>query len=368
MALSKALQAVIVTAILILPLSIYLIINQWSKRSRIPLPPPTTITNLFLHPIKSCHGISVTSARLLPTGLDLDRQWMWVSYPDRKFLTIRQNARMTLIRPSYDSASDTLTITAPAPSSVDEKLTFTIPAHPSPTWLAENTHVQDATVWSTTMPTYEYPAALTHPFNAFFAQDVRLVYKPPISSSPRALVGNGSKKILGRAASTCFADLFPVLVGSEKSIAELNTRLAAQDEDVIGVTRFRPNILVDGVEPWAEDRWKTLRIVPAAAAASDAASTFYANVMHELVSESVVLDVVARCARCHVPNVDPETAVEHKRQPWDTLMKYRRVDPGIRFKPCFGMLCVPRKAAEVRVGMKVMVTEVTDGHRYIAGM
>ncbi|KAF2812530.1 uncharacterized protein BDZ99DRAFT_461201 [Mytilinidion resinicola] len=365
MALSNTFQAFIITAIFILPLSLYLVINQWSKRPKIPLPPPTTITNLFLHPIKSCHGIAVTSARLLPTGLDLDRQWMWVSYPDRKFLTIRQNARMTLIRPSYDPSSNTLTITAPAPDSMDEKLSFSIPAHPSAAWLAEHTTIQDATVWSTTMPTHEYDPAITHSFNAFFAQEVRLVYKPPVSSTPRALVGNGSPAHLGRAASTCFADLMPILVGSEASIAELNARLAAQDEATIGVTRFRPNILVAGTAPWAEDRWKTLRIVPEA----DAAATFYANVLHELGLEGVVLDVVARCARCHVPNVDPETAEEHKRQPWNTLMKYRRVDPGITFKPCFGMLCVPRKgAAEVRVGMRVQVTEMTDQHRYVTGM
>jgi uncharacterized protein YcbX len=366
MSLSDTSQAAIVSAIFVLPIALYFIINQWAQRSSLPIPPSTTITKLFIHPIKSCHGIAVPSARLLPTGLDLDRQWMWVSYPDRKFLTIRQNARMTLIRPSYDSSSDTLIITAPAPNAMDAKLSFNIPAHPSEEWLKANTQVQDATVWSTTMPTYEFPHATTRSFDDFFGQEVRLVYKPPFSSSPRALVGNGSKKMLGREASTCFADLFPVLVGSEKSIAELNARLAAQDEDTIGVTRFRPNILVDGIEPWAEDQWKTIRILPAST--SNAAPTLYSKLMSTLDSGAVELDVVARCARCHVPNVDPETAEEHKRQPWNTLMKYRRVDPGITFKPCFGMLCVPRKGAEVRVGMKVQVIQMTDKHRYITGM
>lgn len=118
----------------------------------------------------------------------------------------------------------------------------------------------------------------------------------------------------------------------------------------LDVTRFRPNILVRGqaAAPWDEDRWKTLRIVSGGAAVA-------------------TLDVTQRCARCHVPNVDPETAEEHARQPWDTLMKYRRVDEGITYKPCYGMLCVPRETGEVRVGMQLEVIEVTDQHRYIAG-
>jgi len=366
MALPNTSQIAIVTAIFILPLSLYLVFDRWSKRTKLPIPPPTTITNLFIHPIKSCHGIPVPSAHLLPTGLDLDRQWMWVSYPDRKFLTIRQNARMTLIRPSYDSSSDILTVTAPAPDSMDEKLSFSIPAHPTEKWLEENTRVQDATVWKTTMPTYEYSNTFTKSFNAFFSQEVRLVYKPPVSSSPRALTGNGKKELLGRDASTCFADLMPVLVGSEKSIAELNTRLVAQDEQTIGVTRFRPNILVDGVEAWAEDQWKTIRILPTPD--PSVKPSLYSKLMSVLGFEGAVLDVVARCARCHVPNVDPETAEEHKRQPWNTLMKYRRVDPGITFKPCFGMLCVPRKGIDVKVGNKIQVIEMTDKHRYVSGM
>jgi uncharacterized protein YcbX len=79
------------------------------------------------------------------------------------------------------------------------------------------------------------------------------------------------------------------------------------------------------------------------------------------------LDVVARCARCQVPNVDPETADKHKKQPWDTLISYRRVDEGIRWKPCFGMLGAPRDEGLIEVGMKLEVLEETNQHRYITG-
>ncbi|CBY01766.1 hypothetical protein IAQ61_010001 [Plenodomus lingam] len=355
MAHSGLTQAGVILSAFCVPLATYFLFQRWNQAPRKPagpLPPPTEITALFIHPIKSCHGISVQSAKILPTGLDLDRQWMWVTYPDYQFLTIRQNARMTLIRTAYDPGSDTLTVTAPAPDFIDEKLEFSIPAHPSEEWLERNTTSHNATVWSTTTPSRVYSTALTSPFNAFFGKEVRLVYKPPFSNHPRPLVSNGAKNVLGRDASTCFADLMPILVCNQSSIDELNTRLKAVDDLIVEIRRFRPNILVagDATAPWDEDRWKTLKMSPV----SDK-------------GDVITLDVTQRCARCHVPNVDPETAEEHKRQPWDTLMKYRRIDEGITYKPCYGMLSVPRTTGEVSVGMKFEVTEVTSEHRYITG-
>jgi uncharacterized protein YcbX len=359
MALSATSQGAIILSAFLLPVLTYIYYTRNLRSQDVagPLPPPTEITKLYIYPIKSCHGISVPSARLLPTGLDLDRTWMWVTYPDYKFLTIRNLAKMTLIRPDYDASTDTLTVTAPAPNSVDAKLQFSVPAHPSLSWLEENTEVVDATVWSSTTKAYCYSTKLTGGFNEFFGKEVRLVYKPPFSDEPRMLGSNGAKELLGRDANTLFPDMMPLLVGSEKSIGELNERLKKAEDLSIDVRRFRPNILVKGDKPWDEDRWKTLKISP------ESGSKWW-----KMGTDCEVLDVTQRCARCHVPNVDPETAEEHKRQPWDTLMKYRRVDEGIKFKPCFGMLCVPRgHGSMLNVGMKMQVTEVTDKHKYIPG-
>lgn len=284
------------------------------------------------------------------TLIILDRQWMWVTYPNYEFLTIRNLSKMTLIRPTYNAETDTLAVTAPAPDSIDEKLHFEIPAHPSSEWLSANTEVVNANIWGHETSAHAYSPSLTGPFNAFFGKEVRLVYKSPFSDSPRALVSNGKKSVLGRDASTIFPDLMPILVGCESSIDELNTRLQAAESLSIDVRRFRPNILVKGDKPWDEDRWKTIRIT------SKSGKDVFTS------------DVTQRCARCQVPNVDPETAEKHKRQPWDTLMKYRRVDEGIKYKPCFGMLCVPRgEGGMLELGMKVEVTEVTDKHRIISG-
>jgi uncharacterized protein YcbX len=279
---------------------------------------------------------------------------MWVTYPNYEFLTIRNFAKMTLIRPTYNAQTDTLTITAPAPGSIDEKLEFSIPAHPSKEWLDSNTATHDAKIWSTWTPARVYSPNLTAGFDKFFGKEVRLVYKASLYDAPRPLVSNGAPNVLGRTASTCFPDLMPLLVGNESSLSELNTRIHAAGEKLtIDVRRFRPNVLVKGnaSAPWDEDRWKTLRIVPKG----------------QHGGSPMTFDITQRCARCRVPNVDPETAEENKKQPWDTLMKYRRIDEGITYKPCFGMLCVPREGGKIKVGDRVEVVEVTDKHRYIAG-
>lgn len=79
------------------------------------------------------------------------------------------------------------------------------------------------------------------------------------------------------------------------------------------------------------------------------------------------IDIQARCARCEVPNVDPDTAEKDEKEPWNTLVSYRRVDGGIKWKPCFGMLSVPRNEGPIAVGMRFEVMETTENHLYIKG-
>jgi hypothetical protein len=75
MAPSPTIQAAVTLSVFIIPVLTYLYTtrSQQAQKSNTadPLPPPTEITALFIHPIKSCHGISVQSAKLLHTGLDL---------------------------------------------------------------------------------------------------------------------------------------------------------------------------------------------------------------------------------------------------------------------------------------------------------
>ncbi|PYH90394.1 hypothetical protein BO71DRAFT_402217 [Aspergillus ellipticus CBS 707.79] len=317
--------------------------------SQQPTPPKATseIVSLRVYPIKSCRGFSIPRTQLRLHGLELDRRWMFVDATTHDFLTIRQIPQMTLINTglSPDGTSLLLSIT-----NIPHK-TISIPARPDPAWLATNTTLAQVTIWDTTTDGYIYGPGVNSLFSTFLGREVALAYKGP---TPRILKGNGHPRLLGREQSTNFPDVHPILIASEASIAELNARLRENGADPITVERFRPNIVIKGDVPWSEDSWKLVRITNPADGVGDRRS-------------ALDLDVVARCARCQVPNVDPDTADKHRKQPWDTLMSYRRVDEGMKYKPCFGMLSAPRNEGVVEVGMRFEVLEETSQHRYITG-
>ncbi len=339
------------------------------------LPPPSKIISLRVYPIKSCRGFEVTHTTLTKRGLELDRQWMFVDASTRKFLTIRDISEMTLVRTSLSVDGSLLQVRIEGTNKSVEIL-----AHPSQEWLEEHAKLVPAKVWSADTDGYEYSDDVNGIFSDFFGRKVALLMKGP---TPRILSGNGAPKFLGRAESTQFADgvyispllfytaslklhdtnstlVLPVQIASQASIDELNTRLKARGHFPITIERFRPNIIISGTTPWSEDTWSVVRIN--GAVSSLPSSTPFLN------SSALDLDVASRCARCQVPNVDPDTAEKNKHEPWDTLVSYRRVDEGIKYKPCFGMLCVPRNEGAVEVGTRFEVLKVTEEHFYQKGM
>lgn len=321
------------------------------------------IISLRMYPIKSCRGFEVTQTTLKEHGLDLDRRWMLVDATTNEFLTIRQIADMTRIGTGLSPDGTELIVEIPSPDNAPNGVgktqknptTIRIPSHPTPEWLEKNTTVAQVKIWDNDTDGYMYNDEINAPFSAFLGRPVALVYKGP---TPRNLKGNGAPALLGRVQSTGFPDVFPVLIASDSSLSELNSRLVKKGVDPITIERFRPNIIVKGGIPWSEDSWKTVRICNGESSSSGKSTSRGLN---------LDLDIVARCARCQVPNVDPDTAVQHKKQPWDTLVSYRRVDEGIKWKPCFGMLSAPRAEGLVKVGMRLEVLEETDKHRYITG-
>ncbi|OQE20577.1 hypothetical protein PENSTE_c013G04802 [Penicillium steckii] len=351
--------------IVLLPLIVLIQPKRWTKLSLNELLPQlhlwnhrpkqsSEIISLRMYPIKSCRGFEVQSTTLKEHGLDLDRRWMLVDASTNEFLTIRQIPDMTRIGTALSPDGTELIISIPTTKSRSKSIR--IPSHPSQEWLATNTAIAPVKIWDNDTDGYIYSKEVNAPFSAFLGRAVALVYKGP---TPRVLKGNGAPKLLGREQTTGFPDVFPILIASEASLTELNARLRKIDLDPITVERFRPNIVIRGETPWVEDSWKTVRIRKAAK--KDSTGEGYES------SAPLDLDIVARCARCQVPNVDPETAEKHKKQPWDTLISYRRIDQGIKWKPCFGMLSAPRNEGAIEVGMRLEVLEETNEHRYITG-
>jgi uncharacterized protein YcbX len=57
-------------------------------------------------------------------------------------------------------------------------------------------------------------------------------------------------------------DGFPILIASQASLDELNRRLVQEGKDAISMSRFRPNIVIQGksLQPFEEDQWKVIAI------------------------------------------------------------------------------------------------------------
>jgi uncharacterized protein YcbX len=121
-----------------------------------------------------------------------------------------------------------------------------------------------------------------------------------------------------------FADAYPLLLTTEASLEALNAAMP----EALPMTRFRPNLVVAGATPWAEDGWVGGRL---------------------RVGE-VEFRAPKPCARCVVTTIDQETAVRG-REPLRTLGKLRRAEAGL----LFGLNLIPDRPGTIAVGDEVTV-------------
>ncbi|KAF7594218.1 hypothetical protein BBP40_009922 [Aspergillus hancockii] len=204
-------------------------------------------------------------------GLDLDRRWMLIDTTTNDFITIRQIPQMTLINTAISEDGNSLQVTFTGVPDTQ----VSIPTHPDEPWLAANTTLSRVKIWDIETDGYVYGPDINAPFSAFLGRPVSLVYKGP---TPRVMRGNGDPRVLGRTQSVNFPDVHPVLVASEASINELNTRLVKNGAEAISIERFRPNIIVRGCVPWAEDSWKVYEMSGAECGSGYGCETFTAAV------------------------------------------------------------------------------------------
>ena len=250
------------------------------------------VSAVYVYPVKSCRGLAVDSAALDARGFVGDRRFLVVD--DRgQFLTQRVHPRMALIHTAY----------------ADESLVLSSPDHGRATVpLAESRRRQiAATVWKDTVMADDCGEEPAKWLSDLLGVSCRLVHagssytrRIPDRKVPHGLTAptpaaatSDSQASTGHEVS--FADAFPFLVISEESLADLNARLAVP----LPMNRFRPNVVVSGAAPYAEDGWARFRI------------------------GEVVFHGATRCARCVVTTTDQLTA-ERAQEPLRTLAGYRR--------------------------------------------
>jgi uncharacterized protein YcbX len=266
------------------------------------------IAGLYVYPIKSCAGVALHEALLTETGLDLDRAWMVVDDAG-EFVSQRELPRMALVQ--LQLRRDDIVLRAPGMLSL----------HLSIDRVEAPTRVR---VWDDELPAYDMGAVAAQWFSDFLGQRLRLVRFDPEQRRLSPLRHTGGLEALNQ-----FSDGYPLLVVGQASLDGLNQRLQAAGRTPVDMARFRPNIVLAGLEAHDEDRLGALHIE---------------------ADEPVVLQPAKPCARCSIPDVDPATGQVDPGVS-QVLQSYRSL-PALDGAVGFGMNLVTRSGlgATLRVG------------------
>ena len=261
----------------------------------------TRVTGLFIYPVKSCRGIALDEAEVTATGFAHDREWLVV---DRHgvFMTQRDwpalaRVEVSVVPGGIELAADGMVRLAVTPPEPD------VPRQRVFIWQDECEATpagRDAAQW----------------FSELLGTTCRLVRMPP------STVRQVDQHFARAGDQVGFADGFPFLLLSGASLAELNRRL----EKPLPMDRFRPNIVVEGCEPHAEDGWSRIEI------------------------GGLGFRVVKPCARCVITTTDQATG-ERGHEPLRTLATYRLIDGKIQF----GQNLIHDGPGTVRVGQECVV-------------
>jgi len=265
------------------------------------------VSAIHTYPIKGCRRLDHDSAVVEPWGLEHDRRWL-VTDADGVAITQREVAGLGQLRavPGPDgislshSGKDLWVPVKANPIAKGDVFGAVVAASPAgpraDAWLSEVLGVEARLVWlddPTRRPT------------------------DPKVSRPGDRVS--------------FADEFPLLLTATASLARLNDWIVEgrhADEWPLPMTRFRPNIVVEGAEPFEEDGWigRTIRI------------------------GQLEFRVPQACGRCVVTTTDQETGARGK-EPLHTLGRYRNLSQKLRF----GVHLIPVTTGRINVGDTISI-------------
>ena len=259
------------------------------------------VTQLLVYPFKSAQGIALPTTGFDAEGLLNDRRLMAVD-ENGGFLTARRCPELLQISCQADSSGWTL-------------------AHPKQTTncsvaAGDSSALITGKVWKDDINAIDGGDAAAKWISEVLGQTARVaLWKPTARHSGKY------------ALDTSFADAAPILIVSEASMQQ-GCDWAGIPYDV---RRFRPNIVINGVEAFAEEAWKGFQI----------GDTHFK-----------ILDT---CSRCILTTRDPDTGEAHAdKQPMKVLMEKHKDASG---QPVMGMnatLNSPMETASISVGDEII--------------
>jgi len=265
---------------------------------------PPILQSLHIYPIKSTAGISLSNSWVDDLGLSFDRRFV-VSDLNGQFITARTEPTLCLIRVNL----------------TEHGLILTAPDMPA---LAINyqelsNNYQNITVWNDDIQGQYGKKSYDLWFSQYLQKPCQLLY---FGEQSQRYVSNSHKKI-------AFADGYPLLLISQASLDDLNKKMSGQSPQKISMAQFRPNLVVNSCNAFAEDTWQHIRI------------------------GEVEFEVSKPCSRCIFTTVNPKSAEQHpKQEPLKTLTTYRQVTSG---DVMFGQNLIALNKGSIKQGDEILV-------------
>ncbi|MFC9394743.1 MOSC domain-containing protein [Streptomyces sp. NPDC057027] len=272
------------------------------------------LRSVHIHPVKAMRALARTEAEVQPWGLAADRRWTVVDAAN-KVVTQRRHPRMALAT-AEPLPGGGVSLSAPGHPTLEVEVPAPPPVTPTVTVEIFDKHVEAVPAG---------PAAAAW-LSAYLESDVRLVH---MDAPEHRRPVDPDYALPGETVS--FADGYPLLVTTTASLDALNSLIAQgdhADEGPLPMNRFRPNLVIEGTAPWAEDGWKRLAV------------------------GEVTFRVARPCGRCVVTTTDQLTA-ERGKEPLRTLARHRTSDGRVNF----GQNLVPEHTGTVRVGDAVKILD-----------
>lgn len=276
--------------------------------------PGLKVRSLHVYPLKGARAVDLDSAEIEPRGVRGDRRLLATDLEGR-FLTQRDCAALARIcarwriggvRLQSDDLADVFE--APLPAGRDRR---------------------GVIVWSDTVDALPFGPAADAWLSAALGRTSRLF----------CIAESADRRTSARfapAAPIAFADAYPVLVTTAASLNALNAEIERNGGAAVGMDRFRPNIVIGGADPWAEDFWATITV------------------------GGLALDLVKPCDRCVVTTTDQRTGARRGKEPLASLARLRRSADDRINGVLFGWNAIPRGSGALKVGDAVRVVARRD--------
>ncbi|MDB6142207.1 MAG: ycbX [Pseudomonas sp.] len=266
------------------------------------------LSALYRFPLKSGIAEPLQHARFDGLGLAGDRRWMLVDEGTGRFFTQRAMPQMSQLSALWNAAGG-LTLNAPGFQSLD------VPVPES-----TETSLRGVTIWRDTLRVPDAGDEAAKWISAFMGRPTRMVHVP---DDRARWLPSGYGTVDDKVG---FADGFPLLLIGQASLDDLSDKVGRPLE----MLRFRPNLVVEGGEAFAEDGWKRIRI------------------------GDMEFRLLKGCSRCILTTIDPKTGERSAdREPMTTLKTYREREGDV----WFGQNMVNDGPGMLEVGMEVTVLE-----------